>query len=194
MHVEHEPAPLFVAEHGPLAADGFGHQEGVAVGEHRRVELEELQVRHRRPGAERGGDAVAGGDRRVRRVRVEAAGAAGGQYDGIRLDRRAAPVVDEQVDPRDPSAAEDEVDEERVLDDLRPAGAHARHERFLDDAAGRVATGVQHTRVGVGGLEPLDIRAVGGAVERDVMLSRKEPNQRANKPNIALAMYAACMV
>ena len=62
--------PSRVDEERALAADRLGDQRLLAAGalaepQHRRVELDELEVGDHRAGAQRGGDAVAGGDGRV---------------------------------------------------------------------------------------------------------------------------------
>ena len=69
VHVEHEPAAVGVEQHRALAAHRLGDEEVAGRRERRGVELVELQVGERRSGPQRGGDAVAGGDRGVRGVR-----------------------------------------------------------------------------------------------------------------------------
>ena len=79
--VEHEAVAVLVAQVRPFAADRLADQEAARAGdvEHRRVELHELHVAQLGPGAVGRGHAVAGGDRRVGRLAVDHAGAAGGQ-------------------------------------------------------------------------------------------------------------------
>ena len=111
VRVEREAPAVLVDERRTLAADGLGDEERLADAEDRRVELEELEVAHLGAGAQRRGDAVAGRDRGIRRVRVQLAGAAGGEHDGVGLDdlaasgdggrgRRCGVVADEQLDAR----------------------------------------------------------------------------------------------
>ena len=91
----HEPHPVAVDEEGALAAHGLGDERLLAAGprpepQHRRVELDELDVGHHRAGAQRRGHAVAGGDRRVGRRGVDLSDSAGGQHDGTRHGRTDA--------------------------------------------------------------------------------------------------------
>ncbi len=91
----HEPAPGGVSQLGALAAHGLGDQRLLAARagaepEHRRVELDELQVRDFGAGPQREGDAVSGGDRRVRRGRVDLTEPAGGQHHGAGVHRADA--------------------------------------------------------------------------------------------------------
>ena len=142
------------------------------------MELEELEVGDRSARADRRGDAVRGRDRRVRRVRVELARAAGGEDDGVGRDLLAAtpdggglggrrPVADEQVDAADASVPDHEIHQERVLDDAHAAGPEPRDERLLDRGARGIPARVQDARIRVRRLETLDERALGVAVERD---------------------------
>ena len=144
------------------------------------MELEELEVNHGHAGPERRGDAVARGDRRVRRVRVQLAGAARREDHGVGGEPLAASGlagggvagsrgVDEQVDARHPAAVHHEIDEEGVLDDPHRTGTHALDESVLDRAAGRISARVQHARIRVRRLEALHERAVGAAVERHTL-------------------------
>ena len=60
--------------------------------QHGRVELDELDVAQPGAGPQRGGDPVAGGDRRIGRHRVDLPDAAGRQDHGPRVDRADAPA------------------------------------------------------------------------------------------------------
>ena len=91
--VEHEAPAVGVDQGRALAADRLGDQEVARRGQGGGVELVELQVRHRRPGAQGGGDAVAGGDLGVRGVAVELARAAGGQDHGVARTARCRPAA-----------------------------------------------------------------------------------------------------
>ena len=79
----HEAAPAGVEEDGSLAADRLAHQERPGHRERRRVELQELEVVDGGARAPGRGEAVAGGDERVRRELVELPGAARGEHDGV---------------------------------------------------------------------------------------------------------------
>ena len=70
----------------PFAAQRFAEQESV-LGQHRRVELHELEVGEPRAGAKSHGHAVTGGAGRVRRALPERRGAARGDERRPRLDR-----------------------------------------------------------------------------------------------------------
>ena len=80
--VRHEAVAVGVAQDRALAADGLADQPqgALAEGEGGGVELDELQVGERGAGAGGQGGAVGGGAERVRRPRVQVAGAAGGQH------------------------------------------------------------------------------------------------------------------
>src|SRR5262249_58513973 len=73
---------------------------GAGQVEHGGVELHELHVAQLGPGAVGGGHAVAGGHRRVGRLAVDHAGAAGGQHGLLGPDRQlaAARPVDQGAD------------------------------------------------------------------------------------------------
>ncbi len=82
----HERGAVAQAQDAALAAQGLADQERLRrrVVKARRVELEELHVRHARPDPVRHGHAVAGRHVGVGRVQVDLAGAAGGQHHGAR--------------------------------------------------------------------------------------------------------------
>ena len=185
VHLEHEPAPLLVAENRALATDRLRHEERRlrrAPWKHRRVELDELQIDHRGARAEGRGDAVAGRHGRVRRVRVELPSPAGREDHRVGRDplaHRRRPVAHEQIDPDDATCLDDEVAQERLLDDPHRGGPHARDERPLDRAPRGIPAGVQHPRVGVGRLEALHEPAGGLAVERDAPRDQLADARRA---------------
>jgi hypothetical protein len=92
------------------------------------VELEELQIADGGAHPHGGGDAVAGRDGRVRRMRVQLPRSTRREHDGIGRDALVPLVVDEQVDPGDAAVLHDEVHEEGVLDDADGALAQAGDE------------------------------------------------------------------
>ncbi len=187
VRVEREAPAALVDQGRALAADGLRDQERLPGGrpggvvrafQHRRVELEELQLGHVGPCAQGGGDPVAGRHGGVRGVRVQLARTAGGEHHGIGIhpfahavDVRCRPgcrdIADQQVDTRDAAVVQHEVDQERVLDHADIARPQPCDEGLLDRRARGVAARVQDARVRVGGFEALDEVAVGAAVERD---------------------------
>ena len=86
-----EALAVAVAQHGAGAAQRLADQEARRAGdvERGRVELHELAVDQPRAGAEAQRVAVAAGAGRVGRLAVDLAGAAGGDDDRARLDRRS---------------------------------------------------------------------------------------------------------
>ena len=82
----HEAAAVGVEEHGAIAADGLGDEEGAGYRERCGVELIELEVGELRARTQRHGDAIAGGHGRVGGVQVELARSTAGQNDGVRVD------------------------------------------------------------------------------------------------------------
>ena len=153
MSVQGEAASGVVDEHGALATDGFRHQERLGRSEHGGVELHELQIGDGRPGAQGHGDAIAGRDTRIGRVREEVPRATGGEDDGIGgqdlavADRHAACAA----------MLDDDVGGEAVLPHGDPGrSSHHRRQGTLDLATGRVAAGMDDPRGGVRGLESAD--------------------------------------
>ncbi len=126
--VEGETASAVVDEHGPLAPDRLGDEEGGADREGRRVELHELEVGHRRSRADRGGDAVAGRPDGVGGVRVELSGPARGEDDGVGGEALAVG----ELDPADPVAFEQQVAQQGVFAEGDAGAAHRVAEGGLD--------------------------------------------------------------
>ena len=109
VHAEHDPLAGAVVEDRPLAADGLADErllaDGVGAGPHHGgVELDELDVAHRQPGAQGERHAVAGDGRRVRRRGEDLAVAAGGQHDGAGGDGADGLDVADGVDQGDGDA------------------------------------------------------------------------------------------
>ena len=151
----HERAAGVVPQHRPLAADRLADQEGARLHrmEGRRVELDELQVGDRGPGAERHRDPVAGGDPGIGGVPVDLPAATrrkerharrhGHLLTGLPVHRERAEAARASVPVRNPQVEREVVlvdrdarprrrVEKAALD--RPAGQVVR----ADDAPGRV--------------------------------------------------------
>ena len=99
---EHEPLAVHVAKIRALAANGFADEVARRTGdvEHRRVELHELHVAEFGAGPRRRGHAVAGRDRRVRRLAVDHPATAGGENDLLRPDEELAHARSARRPPR----------------------------------------------------------------------------------------------
>lgn len=166
MAVEREAAPVVVDQGGALAPHGLGDEERGTGRQDRRMELHELEVGDRRARAQCHGDAVTGGAVRVRRVGVEVTGAAGREDHGFgrELGRRA---VDQQPDAAGRSRRQEEVGEQRALDDGDGGLPHGGDERGRDRGSGGVAAGVHDTGVLVRRLTPQLQRTVRRPVEGD---------------------------
>ncbi len=117
------------------------------------MELHELHVGEARTGAVRDGEAVAGGDERVRGVAVELPAPAGGEHGGVGQDvgglsREAHPRAD-----ADAVVVHDQVEDASVLEHLHPvARAHSLDERARDLGARAVAVRVDDALPRVRGL------------------------------------------
>lgn len=167
MHIEAEPVPVLIEERGTLAADSLRDEErrkGGVIGQHRRVELQELQICNRRSGADRSRDAVGRRGGRVRRVRVERARSACREDHGIRRQIRDPAVLQLADAARHPSLDE-EVHHKGVLGHLDRGRPHGRDQSGGDRRAGRVAAGMHDARVAVCGLLAQQERAVSGTIE-----------------------------
>ena len=105
---EHEADPLAVAQHSPLAAHPFGHQDPAHAGrpDHaRRMELDELHVLERRTRVIGERLSIAGVLPAVAGDRVGAADAAGGEDDGLAaVQPEPAPLAVVAQRSRDPPA------------------------------------------------------------------------------------------
>ena len=128
MHVHHEPLAGGVAQHGSLAADGFGDQErcpGPRARSGGTGRTPGRRARRRRAGR---GDPVAGRHRGVGRVRVELPGAAGGEDDrvGRQLGVPSAQQHARRRERRRRSTSD--LRQERVLDDPGRRGPHRAHQ------------------------------------------------------------------
>ena len=149
-------SPASLTSRAAFAAQRLRQQEPRRArdAEHRRMELHELEVGHARAGLERHRDAVAGGDRRVRRLAKHLAGAAGREQRARGADRRCtSPSRSTNVAP----------DARAVVDVAATAPAHRRArctrgcaatllpQHAADLAAGGVAR-VQHAAHAVRGL------------------------------------------
>ena len=161
-------SPSTLSSRAPSPRKRLRQQEArrAGHGDHRRMELHELEVAHRRPGRPRQRHAVAGGDRRIGRLAEDAAGAAGGQQRrrgahlgepavaGRSARRRSAPPSTVRATARAPGT-------------MRHAGAGRRAlpQHPADLAAGGVA-GVKHPAHAVRALAAEREGAAGVAIER----------------------------
>ena len=112
------------------------------------MELHELEVADRGPGAVRHGDAVAGGDGRVGRAPVDPAGASRGEDRHHRHVEVELPVVEAHRQRADAAPVQrEQVDDELVLVELDAAADLGRLGQGARDlAAGGVAAGVNDAR------------------------------------------------
>jgi hypothetical protein len=144
----HEGLALAVPQDAALAAQRLGDEEALRrrVIEAGGVELEELEVRHRRAGAPGHGQPVAGRHVRVRGVEVRLARAAGGEHGDARgeggdLPRRAVEHVgaERPVGPGDAGLRRGEqVDADLLLHDADAALVARFEQGALHLAAGGV--------------------------------------------------------
>ena len=160
----HEALALGVAQDPALAAAALGDQDPAR--EHRRrVELHELDVLQRQPGAQRHRHPVAGAGVGVRRRAVEPADAAGREQDGLAAERLQAAV--EEI-PGDHALAAalvlDELPGEVLLVDRDVALDELLVEHLDQDVAGDVGREDRARRAG-GAERPLRELAVLGARE-----------------------------
>ena len=178
--VLHELLAVQAAEHRALPAQGLGDEEplGPGVIQAGGVELDELQVRHPRPGPVGHRHAVPGGDVRVGGVQVHLPATARSQDGGLGLERDHRTVVGgEDVGPPagfavlggSPGHArgEDQVHGEEVLQhgDVA-AGGHRGQERLLHRGPGAVG-GVDDASLGVAAFATQLEVPVAGAAELD---------------------------
>ena len=178
----HEAAAGVVDEDGPLAAHRLGDQRLLTGGplaeeQHRRVELDELEVGDPRAGPQRRRHPVAGRHRRVGRRGVDLAEPAGREHD--RPPEGGADAVDLPLPDDVQRHAADgavggraEVDDEGVLDDLDAGVARDRVERGDEGARDLRARGVT---AGVG--DPVAVVAA-LAGQLDLALRRRGRSRR----------------
>ncbi len=133
-----EAFALRVDQVGAFTARALGDQHARRR-QRSRVELHHLHILERDPGAQRHRHPVAGARIRVGRTRVEPAGTAGGDDDGLRADRGEAAV--EQV-PGDHALAavvvDRELPDEELLVDLQLALQHLLVEDVDEHVTGDV--------------------------------------------------------
>ena len=149
----HECPAVARPQHRAFAAQRLAQEKRLGLGmvEAGGMELDELEVRERRSGAIRHGQAIAGGHVGIRGVEVDLAAAAGRQHgdlggDGHDVAARAVehvrpPARIASVRCMAPSEArfEQQVDRQRVLDHADPRMAlHAVDQRLFDRAPGEI--------------------------------------------------------
>ncbi len=151
---DHEAHAVGVHQVRALAADRLGDQRLLALGvraepQHGRVELDELQVGHLGPGAQRQRHAVTGGDGRVGGGGEHLAHAAGGQHHRPGADRAdaVALALAHHVQGQAGRVARrvgQQVEHQCVLDQLDArVGAHRLDQRPRYLRTGGVAAGVR---------------------------------------------------
>src|SRR4029450_9552898 len=154
----HEAFAMRVDQLAALTAYGLADQRQLAAGsltevEHSRMELDELDVPQAGPGAERGRDAISGGDRRIRRHSVDLADATRGKNNCPRVHRThasaGAPPTPVPRPSRDRGAVIrtdlgwNQVEDQRMFDDLDTAiGGDRGDECAFDLSAGGVTSGM----------------------------------------------------
>ena len=169
----HEALALGVDEIAALAARAFGDEAARAV-DAGRVELHELHVLQRQPGAQRHGAAVAGAGVRRGAGGVGAAIAAGGENGGLRAEAVQRAVVELQ---RDHAAAgalvvHDQVDGEELDEEFRGVAQRLAVHGVQHGVAGAVGGGAGALRLALAVVQrhaaerPLVDLAVLGARER----------------------------
>jgi hypothetical protein len=194
MHASHHAPTSTVEEDRPLAAHRLADQHLLpgclrSGPQHGRVELDELDVGDREPGAQGDRHTVAGHRRWVRRRGEHLAPAAAGQHDRPRphhTDRGDCAGRVEQrhrqaggLAPADGGSADDEVERERPLEHRRPGRDGSLVERALDLGAAAVTTGVDDPVMAVAALagERRNHPAGSGRVER-----RAQAHQITDRP------------
>jgi hypothetical protein len=133
---DHEAFATGVDQLAAFTAYGFADQRQLAAGaltevEHGRMELDELDVPQSGPSAERGRDAITGGDRRIGRHSVDLADATRGKNDCTRVHSTDASAgafpknVQRHASDCGPLTPTDlgrnQVEDQGMLDDLNPA-------------------------------------------------------------------------
>ena len=147
VHASHHRRARRVEQRRALAAHGLGDQRAPAPRarrvQHGRVELHELDVRHRRPGPQRQGEPVPGGDFGIRRRLVQLPEPAAGQQHGRRAHGAGHAVVIEHGHAGHPATGcAQRVDRDVVLQHRNPPVSRASDQRPLDLGAGGVAARV----------------------------------------------------
>jgi hypothetical protein len=135
-------SPVLVDQIAALAAHAFGNQ-AAHFRDAGRVELPELHVFQRQPGAQHHAETVAGIDVGVGGMAKDAAGAAGGQQRGARLEQARLAGLDLQRHHAQHIAffVADQVQREELVEELRARGDVALVQRVQQRMAGAVGGG-----------------------------------------------------
>ena len=181
MVLRHERLAGLVAQHAAFTAHGLADQEGLGarLEQAGRVELEELHVRERGPGAIRHRHAVARRDVGVARVEVDLPGAAGREKGDARAEALHGPARVEDVGAEGAVRARQadalgsqQIHGAAVFEDLDVrVGARAGEQGALDLAPGGVAV-VEHATPRVAALAA-EREAVRLAIEADPRLDQR---------------------
>ena len=163
----HERLALGVQQPRAFAAQRLGQQESRLARQHqgRRVELHELEIGNAGAAAVRHRHAVAGRHRRIRRIAIDVARAAGREQHRLRPRHPHAPIVGQELHAGAPAALDEQVDDAGVR--VRPDAGHGRDapvENAADLAAGRIPR-VQHTTDAVRAFDGQRELPVGTAIE-----------------------------
>ena len=141
-----EPLAGPVAEHRPVAPQRLAEQSpghGRMI-ERRRVELEELEVRHRGPGPDRHRHTITGGHQRVGGHREQLAGSPGRQQHVPGPYLHHLTVVGDGGHPYTPAALAQQLQGEGPLVDARRGGVDGCGQCPFDLGAGGGATRMHH--------------------------------------------------
>ena len=186
----HEALALGVAQDPALAAAALGDQDPARV-HRRRVELHELDVLQRQPGAQRHRHPVAGAGVGVRGRAVEAADAAGGEQDGLAAERLQAAV--EEV-PGDHALAAalvlDELPREVLLVDRDVSLDELLVEHLDQDVAGDVGREDGARRAGGAERALRELAVVGAREDRAPVLELVDVARRLAREDLDRVLVA----
>ena len=162
-----EPLATGAAQQGTMTAQRFSEQRTwhSIDGKRSRVKLNELDIGHRHPGAQRHGDSVTGGFGRVRGDGEQLTCTAGGQQGVRRSYRPQRSIGLLYQSPAAGAAVDDQVNGETMLVHHGRGAGSSGDKRTLDLRAGRRAAGVHHPRVAVAPFPRELQRAVGITIE-----------------------------
>ena len=138
----HEALASFVDQPRAFPAERFGQEESWRAGHahHRRMELHEFEIRNARAGIRRHRDAVAGGDRWIRRLAKHLAGAAGCQQRPSDSNHAAVTIARDVARATACAIGHEELGRTGVLQDPDArVRAHPRPEQPADLAPRRIA-------------------------------------------------------
>ncbi len=141
----HEPLPVDVAQKSALPPDRLSDEKpgSPAAIERGRVELDEFHIDQDGPGAKRNGHPLAGRDRRVGTLAVQAAGSPRGEHDRRPVEILGGGAIGPRDDGRECSGGgASEGSEHRALPRFNARFKNPRAQRLFDVQSGRVTAGV----------------------------------------------------